>query len=110
MSEEELKNWRSHPCSLGCILEVDLEYPKEIHDLHNDYPLAPKRVKIGGIEKLIPNLCEKKNYVVHHETLKQYESLGLKITKIHRGIKFEESAWLKPYIDLNTKTENKSKK
>ena len=110
MSEEELKNWRSHPCSLGCILEVDLEYPKEIHDLHNDYPLAPERLKIGGIEKLIPNLCDKKNYVVHHETLKQYESLGLKITKIHRGIKFEESAWLKPYIDLNTKTENKNKK
>ena len=109
-SEEELKNWKSHPCSLGCILEVDLEYPKEIHDLHNDYPLAPERLKIGGIEKLIPNLCDKKNYVVYHKTLKQYESLGLKITKIHRGIKFEESAWLKPYIDFNTKTENKSKK
>ena len=110
MFEEELKNWRSHPCSLGCILEVDLEYPKEIHDLHNDYPLAPERLKIGGIEKLIPNLCDKKNYVVHHKTLKQYQSLGLKITKIHKGIKFEESAWLKPYIDFNTKTENKSKK
>ena len=109
-SEEELKNWRRHPCSLGCILEVDLEYPKEIHDLHNDYPLALERLKIGGIEKLIPNLCDKKNYVVHHKTFKQYESLGHKITKIHRGIKFEESAWLKPYIDFNTKTENKGKK
>ena len=89
MSEEELKNWRNH----SCILEVDLEYPKELHDLHNDYPLAPERLKIGGIEKLIPNLCDKKNYVVHHKTLKQYESLGLKITKIHRGIKFEECVY-----------------
>ena len=81
MSEEELKNWRSH----SCILEVDLEYPKEIHDLHNDYPLAPERLKIGGIEKLIPNLYDKKNYVVHHKTLKQYESLGLKITDTQRN-------------------------
>ena len=92
MNEEEQKNWKNH----SCILEVDLEYPKELHDLHNDYPLAPERLKIGGVEKLIPNLYDKKNYVVHHKTLKQYESLGLKITKIHRGIKFEESAWLKP--------------
>ena len=77
---------------------------KELHDLHNDYPLAPERLKTGGveespmrsIEKLIPNLYDKKNYVVHHKALKQYESLGLKITKIHRGIKFEESTWLKP--------------
>ena len=105
MYEEELKNWKNH----SCILEVDLEYPKELHDLHNDYPLAPERLKIGGIETLIPNLCDKKNYVVHHETLKQYESLGLKITKIHRGIKFEESAWLKPYINLNTELRTKAK-
>ena len=103
MCEEELINWRNNACSSGCILEVDLKYPKEIHDLHNDYPLAPERLKIGGVEKLIPNLCDKKNYVVYHEALKQYESLGLKITKIYRGIKFKESAWLKPYIDLNTR-------
>ena len=111
MSEEELKNWRSHSgeTSEACILEVDLEYPKELHDLHNDYPLAPERLKIGGIEKLIPNLYDKKNYVVHHETLKQYESLGLKITKIYRGIKFEESAWLQPYIILNTELRTKAK-
>ena len=104
MCEEELKNWRMH----ASILEVDLKYPKEIHDLHNVYSLAPERLKIGGVEKLIPNLCDKKNYVVHHEALKQYESLGLKITKIHRGIKFKECAWLKPYIDLNTRLRAKA--
>ena len=98
MTKEELKNWKSMPC----ILEVDLTYPENIHDLHNDCPLAPERLIVNKVEKLIPNLNDKKNYVIHHETLKLYLSLGLKLTKIHRGITFEESAWLKPYIDLNT--------
>ena len=98
MSDSELTDWKSH----HCILEIDLEYPRELHDLHNDYPLAPERLEVGKVEKLIPNLNHKTNYVVHHEALKQYERLGLKITKIHRGIKFQESAWLKQYIDLNT--------
>ena len=98
MKKEELKNWKSMPC----ILEVDLTYPENLHDLHNDYPLAPERVTVNKVEKLIPNLNDKKNYVIHHETLKLYLSLGLKLTKIHRGITFEESAWLKHYIDLNT--------
>ena len=98
MNNEEMKNWESMPC----ILEVDLEYPEQLHDLHNDYPLAPERVTVNKVEKLIPNLNDKKNYVIHHETLKLYLSLGLKLTKIHRGITFDECAWLKPYIDLNT--------
>ena len=98
MNREDLKNWKSTPC----ILEVDLKYPEHLHDLHNDYPLAPERLKINKVEKLIPNLNDKTKYVIHHETLKLYLSLGLKLTKIHRGITFEESAWLKPYIDLNT--------
>ena len=56
-----------------------------------------------NVEKLIPNLNNKINYVVHYANLKLYESLGLKIANIHRGIKFEESAWLEEYIKLNTK-------
>ena len=84
-----------------CIIEVDLEYPEQLHDLHNDYP--PERVKIGNVEKLIQNLNNKTHYVEHYENLKLYESLGFKITKIHRGIKFEESAWLAEYINQNTK-------
>ena len=105
MSEKELKNWKNIPC----ILEVDLKYPQHLHDLHSDYPLAPERIKVNRVEKLIPNLNDKKNYVVHHETLKKYESLGLEVTKIHRGITFKESAWLKPYIDLNTKLRAQAK-
>ena len=105
MTKEELENWRS----CACILEVDLEYSKELHDLHNDYPLAPERLIINKVEKLIPNLNDKKKYVIHYENLKQYESLGLKVSKIHRGIKFEESDWMKKYIDLNTDLRAKSK-
>ena len=98
MNENELMRWKK----FGCILEVDLKYPEELHALHNDYPLAPETIKIGSVGKLIPNLNDKTKYILHYENLKQYEELGLKITKIHRGIKFEETAWLKQYIDLNT--------
>ena len=91
-------------------MKLDLEYPQDLHDLHNDYSLAPERINIRNVEKLIPNLNNKTNYVVHYENLKLYESLGLKITKIHRGIKFEESAWLEEYINLNTKVRIEAKK
>ena len=99
MEEKELGHWEDTPC----ILEVDLEYPRDLHDLHNDYPLAPERLKIGGVEKLIPNLWDKEKYIVHHENLKLYEELGLKVKKIHRGIKFREEPWMRSYIELNTR-------
>ena len=108
MTNKEIENmfnnqivqvWEKTPC----ILEVDLEYPEELHDHHNDYPLAPERIECkNGVKKLIPNLWDKNNYVVHYKTLMQYLSLGMKLKKIHRGIKFIESGFLKPYIDKNT--------
>ena len=98
MEEDELKNWKNH----SCILEVDLEYPWSLHDLHNDYPLAPEQIEVNKVSKLIPNLRDKKKYILHYENLKQYLSLGLKLTQIHRGIKFDESPWLKKYIAFNT--------
>ena len=105
MNDKELLVWRKIPC----ILEVDLEYPNELHDLHNDYPLAPERIMCKNkVEKLIPNLRNKEKYVLHYENLKQYLSLGLRLTRIHRVIKFEESEWLKPYIDMNTKLRTKA--
>ena len=76
MDEHELGAWRSKPC----ILEVDMEYPEELHDLHNDYPLAPESLIINKCQKLVPNLRNKTKYVVHHENLKLYERLGMKIT------------------------------
>ena len=108
MTNKEIENifnnqivqvWNKNPC----ILEVDLIYPEDLHDLHNDYPLCPERVECDkGVKKLIPNLRDKNNYVVHYKTLMQYLSLGMKLKKIHRGIKFIEDDFLKPYIDKNT--------
>ena len=98
METSELETWEKH----SCILDVDLEYPKSLHDLHSDYPLALEQIEVNKVTKLIPNLGDKKKYVIHYKNFKQYLSSGLKLTKIHRGIKFEESQWLKKYIGLNT--------
>ena len=115
MTKEEIENifnnqivqvWEKTPC----ILEVDLEYPEELHDLHNDYPLCPERVECeNGVKKLIPNLRDKYNYVIHYKNLMQCLKLGMKLKKIHRGITFIESAWLKPYIDTNVKLRTQAK-
>ena len=105
MKVDELETWELH----SCILEVDLEYPKNLHDLHNDYPLAPEQIMVNKVSKLIPNLGDKKKYVLHYENLKQYLKLGLKLTHIHRGIKFKESPWLEKYISLNTKLRTEAK-
>jgi hypothetical protein len=96
MDGEELEKWTN----LSCILEVDLEYPDDLHDKHNEYPLAPKRIMVNKVEKLIPNLNNKKKYVLHYRNLKQYLSLGLKLTRIHRGVKFYEKPWMEKYIKL----------
>ena len=106
----------------GLILEVDLEYPPELHDLHNDYPLAPEKVKVerdmlsayckkiaekfnmssGLVEKLIPTLGGKEKYVLHYRNLQLYLDLGMKLKKVHRVLEFNQSPWLKEYIDFNT--------
>ena len=105
MNDKELLVWRKIPC----ILEVDLEYPDKLHDLHNDYPLAPEKITCKNEVEKLPNLKNKEKYVIHYENLKQYLSLGLRLTRIRRGIKFEESDWLKSYIDMNTKLRTKVK-
>ena len=88
---------------IPCILEVDLEYPENLHDLHNDYPFCPEKVKCkNGVEKLIPNLNDKTKYIIHYKNLIQCLRAGIKLKKIHRGIKFVQSEWMKPYIDKNT--------
>ena len=115
LTDKEIKNlfkvqvvqfWERTPC----ILEVDLEYPEELHDLHNDYPLCPERVECNhGVKKLVPNLRHKNNYVVHYKTLMQYLNLGMELKKIHRGVKFIECDFLKPYIDMNTNLRTEAK-
>ena len=98
-NNQVLQVWEKIPC----ILEVDLEYPENLHDLHNDYPFCPERVECkNGVEKLIPNLRNKTKYIIHYKNLIQCLKAGLKLKKIHRGIKFVVSEWMKPYIDKNT--------
>ena len=101
-------------CKKGLNLEVDLEYPQELHDIHNGYPLCPEKVKvsnnmlsackkitekynisIGLVSKLIPTVRDKKEYVLHYRNLQLYLDLGLKIKKVHRVLKFDQSPWLK---------------
>ena len=134
-SEEEILNYDDG--SKGYILEVDLEYPKEIHDLHKDYPLAPEvmnvhtsmlsdyqmemyrqlystdkkvvEAKDEKTSKLILNLNDKDKYVLHIKTLQFYLNHGLKLKKVHRCISFNQSKWLKTYIDFNTEKRKEAK-
>ena len=107
---EKIYENRHNLNKIPCILEVGLKYPENLHDLHNDYPFCPEKVKCkNGVEKLIPNLRDKKKYVLHYKNLIQCLDMGLKITHIYRGIKFIESEWMKPYIEKNTNLRTKAK-
>ena len=128
LSEKEI-DLANLPKGKGLILEVDLDYPEHLHDSHNDYPLAPEKmeikhhllsdyckqlqtqfnIKVEGVKKLIPNLKPKKSYVLYYKNLKQYIELGLKVTKVHRVLEFNESPWLKKYIDFNTEKQKTAK-
>ena len=109
-------------CKIGYILEEDLEYCKQLHDIHNDYHLRPEHIsisyemlrkyckdivdryniKVGGVKKLIPNLYDKSEYPVRYKNLKYYLSLGMKFKKIHRILSFKQKNWLKVFTDFNT--------
>ena len=106
----------------GYFLEVDLDYPENLHEDHSDFPMAPAKIKIkeemlspycleikeennikvGVCNKLIPNLIPKNNYIVHYRNLKYYLSKELALKKVHRILEFKQSDWMKPYIDFNT--------
>ena len=97
---EFIKNYDEN--NKGYILEVDVKYPRKLHDLHSDLPFLPKRMKIDKCKKLVCNLHNKKKYVLHIKSLKQALNHGLKLKKVHRVIEFNQEAWLKPYIETNT--------
>ena len=105
--------------NVGYFVECDLEYPVEIHDYTNSFPLAPDHLVINyemlssysqklcddfnlkqtlPTRKLTPNFFPKRNYVVHYLNLKFYLSMGIKLIKIHRVMAFTQSRWLQPYI------------
>jgi hypothetical protein len=110
---------------VGYIVECDLEYPPELHELHNDYPLAPQHMKIRPdqlspfctsmgikhvmVDKLIGSLETKIKYKLHYRNLKLYLSLGMKLLHVHRILAFDQAPWLKPYIDLNTGMRQRAK-
>ena len=120
--EEDPDYYKNIPEGRGCIVECDLEYPNLCKFNTRRFPLAPEHmivkeemlskyqlklmeklnIKLGKEKKLFLTLYDKKKYIVHHSILKEYIKLGLKVTKVHRTISFEESAWLKKYIDFNT--------
>ena len=105
----------SEKSSIGYNLEVGLEYSDELHLLHNDYPLAPEKlaipydmlsgyckniagkyeIKVGDVERSTPNMGNKTNYVLHYRNLQLHLSLGVKLTKTHRMLKFKQSDWMK---------------
>ena len=79
----------------GYIPEVDVDYPSKLQNLHSDLPFLPERMVINNTKKLVCNLNDKKNYVVHINVLKQALDHGLKLRKVHRVIEFDQEAWLK---------------
>ena len=113
----------------GWILEVDLEYPEELHDWHNDYPLAPEKKVISpekmseyqqrlmadldltmpNTEKLVLTLEDKEKYVVHYKNLQFYLSQGIRLKKVHRVIEFNQEPWIEPYIRMNTEFRRQAK-
>ena len=114
---------------IGYIYEVDLEYPEELHHLHNDYPLTPEKLCVrddmlsdycrdikykfkisnGRVHKLIPTLNDKERYVLHEKNLELYLSLGLRLKRVHRVLQFKEKPWLKKFIDFNTEKRKEAK-
>ena len=108
VSPDEVDELVSHK-DRGYLLEVDVAYPRELHDFHNDLPFMCRRMKINGVEKLVPNPYYKKRYVIHIRALKQALDQGLVLEKIHRVIEFKQSAWMKEYIDFNTKLRTAAK-
>ena len=101
INEEFIKNYNEND-KKGYIFEVDVKYPKKLHELHSDLPFLPDRTERNKCKKLVCNLYDKKKCAVHINLLKQALNHGLKFKKIHRIIEFNQKAWLKPYIDMNT--------
>ena len=107
INEEFVKSY-DKKSNKGYILKVDVGYPNELQDLHRDFPFSSERLVVNNTEKLISNLQNKKDYVVHINTLKQALEHCLKLINVHQVIEFEQEEWLKEYINLNTELRKKA--
>ena len=108
INEDFIKNYNEND-DKGCILEVDVKYPKRLHKLHSDLPFLSERMEINKCKKLVCNLFNKKKFVTHISSLKQALNHGLKLKQIHRVTEFNQKEWLKPYIDMNAELRKASK-
>ena len=108
-NEDFIKNYNEESDE-GYFLEVDIQYLEKLHELQNDLPFLPERMKIEKIEKLLAKLHDKTEYVIHIINFKQALNHGLVLKKVNKVIKFNQNAWLKPYIDMNTDLRKKGKK
>ena len=91
----------------GYFLEVDIQYPENLRNLHNDLPFFQNRIKTEKVEKLVANLHNKNEHVSHIQNLKEALNYGLVLKKVRRAIKFNHKAWLKPCMDINTDLKSK---
>ena len=107
INEKFIKSYNKNS-DKGYILEVDVDYPSKLQNLHSDLPFLPERMVINNTKKLVCSLNDKKNYVVHINVLKQILDRGLKLRKVHRVTEFDQEAWLKEYIDVNTELRQKA--
>ena len=97
----------------GYFLNVDVQYPENLHIFHNDLPFLPEKMKIEKVEKPVANLHDKTEYVrnlIHINNLKQSLNHELLLKKLNRIIKFNQNGWLKPHIDINTELRKKREK
>ena len=107
-NENFIKNYNENS-DVGYFLEVDIEYPKQLWSSHKDLPFLPERKKLEKVEKLVCSIEDKEKYVIHIRALKQAPHYGLILKRVHRVIQFNQEAWLKPYIDMNTKLRKEAK-
>ena len=107
-NEDFIKNYDENG-NTGYFLEVDIDYPKELFDLHKDLPFLPESKNVNKVKKLICDIEDKKKYVFHKRASKQALNRGLRLKKVHRIIQFKQKALLKVYIDMNTELRKNAK-
>ena len=103
-----IKNYNENS-DIGYFFEVDIDCPKKVFDPYKDFPFLPESKKVNKVEKFICSIEDKQKYVIHIRALKQPLNYRLVLRKVHRVIQFNQKAWLKPYIDMDTKLTKEAK-
>ena len=107
-NEDFIKNFDENSNEVY-FLEVDIDYPKKLFDLHKGLPFLSESKKVNKVEKFICDIEDKKKHVIDIRALKQALNHRLRLKKVHRIIQFKQKAWLKVYIDMNTELRKDAK-